>query len=246
LDTNSLGWGTGTSSWSADGVESRTVGPRANRHVLHTEFQITAMQTETRQTAYLVALCCLLLVPLASGITEAARSGSARTEHSDRQKQPHTVVDYYLLLPTRYFEREDDGQRRPKDRLESIQESAGGILDIKNGYLYAKGDGAQPDLSVCVFKRPDKTYLVAVSHSDADYVFDPFLDFYAYENGRLRDVTKATLPVAIRSELLYELPRFGTTIHVTRRNGKRMYDLVWYNGRFRVRRPGKAGSAAGR
>jgi len=145
--------------------------------------------------------------------------------------RPQTVLDYYLLLPDKYFEA--DREQRVRWMLDTTR---GAIVDTKNGYLYAPGDGAQTDLYVCLFKQPDGTYLVAVNYNDYDGVFETFLDFYTYKNGRLVDVTKATLPVAFSKNLHYVLPRYGTTIKVTNKSRKRIYDLVWVNSRFELKR----------
>lgn len=148
---------------------------------------------------------------------------------------PHTVVDFYLLLPSDYFERENDGRHRPKERLALCSGREEGIVDIPHGYLFAAGDGAQSDLTVCLFKRPDRTYLVGVgqdSHPD----LAPFLDFYEYKAGRLHKVTRAVLPVPFNPKLSYQLPRYGTTIRVTNSTGKSIYDLVWQGRKFTVRR----------
>lgn len=100
----------------------------------------------------------------------------------------------------------------------------------------AAGDGAQTDLYVCLFKRTDGSYLIAVNYNDKDEVFESLLDFYVYDHGRLRDVTKAVLPVTFDKRLYYELPRYGTTIVVTNKSGKKLYDLVWAESVFRLKR----------
>jgi hypothetical protein len=72
-----------------------------------------------------------------------------------------------------------------------------------------------------------------------------------YENGKWSDVMKSMLPVPYSDKFVYVIPRYGTTIKVTRANtdkdwergtdkvygkGPRAYDLVWTNGKFKVRR----------
>ena len=156
-------------------------------------------------------------------------------------KPPRTVVDFYLLLPQHpYFETD-----APQDRI-NLCRRQGGVIDPGNSYLHAVGDGAQMSLSVCLFKRPDKTYLVAVNSNDAsDGDFKPFLDFYEYRNGRLHAVSKlAVLPIALSDGLKYELPRYGTTIKVMTRAGKEVHDLVWSRGKFKVSRPPSSRSKA--
>ena len=155
-------------------------------------------------------------------------SSSVAGQSSTRQ---HTVVDYYMLLPDRYFEGDRD------HRLHwMLDPKRGAIVDIANGYLYARGDGAQPDIYTCLFKRPDGTYLVAVNYNDKDGVFETFLGFYVYQHGRLRNAPKSVMPVAFNQRLYYELPRHGTTIKVTNKSGRRLYDLVWDRSVFRLKR----------
>jgi hypothetical protein len=62
---------------------------------------------------------------------------------------PKTVLDYYLLLPEKYFEA--NKEQRVKWMLDLRR---GAVVDIMNGYIYAAGDGAQTPIYVCLFKRP--------------------------------------------------------------------------------------------
>ena len=146
-------------------------------------------------------------------------------------RRPLTVVDYYMLLPDKYFEA--DREQRLHWMLDPKR---GAIVDVKNGYLYGAGDGAQTDIYVSLFKRTDRTSIIAVNYNDKDEVFESFLDFYTYEHGRLRNVTKSILPVAFKKSLYYELPRYGTTIAVTNKSGRKLYDLVWAGNVFKLKR----------
>ncbi len=144
---------------------------------------------------------------------------------------PRTVLDYYTLLPDKYFE-----ANREQRVNWMLDPKRGAIVDVKNGYLYAPGDGAQTDIYVCLFKRSDGTYLIAVNYDDKNGVFESFLDFYVYHHGRLRDVGKSVMPVAFKKRLHYGLPRYGSTITVTNKSGKKLYDLVWVRNVFRLKR----------
>ncbi|MDQ1523425.1 MAG: hypothetical protein QOE47_1349, partial [Pyrinomonadaceae bacterium] len=57
-----------------------------------------------------------------------------------------------------------------------------------------------------------------------------------YDSETWSDVTDEILPVPFDPSLNYELPRVGTTISVTNRAGAKVYDLVWTNGRFLIKR----------
>ncbi len=139
------------------------------------------------------------------------RSGAQRMPAA-AQKPPKTVVDFFLLLPHKYFELEPD---TPRQRLDWLRRNLG-TVDVPHGYLRMPGDGAQISLTVCLFKRTDGSYLAAVGSNDTDDgVSGSFVD--------------------------YLLPRYGTTIHVKTRAGKPLYDLVWNGSRFRRSRTPRSG-----
>ena len=155
---------------------------------------------------------------------------SSQFAHGQSAK-PRTVRDYYLLLPDKYFE------ATPEQRVKwMLDPKAGAIVDVKNGYLRAIGDGAQMGIVVCLFKNHDGTYIIgvdAVSWEGADY---SRLNFYRYDNGNFIDVTKSIVPVGLPQEHWYEMPRYGTTIRVATQKHRHLYDLVWSGRRFMVRR----------
>ena len=148
-----------------------------------------------------------------------------------QSSKPRTVLDYYLLLPDKYFEA--DKEQRVKWMLDPKR---GAIVDVKNGYIYAPGDGAQTRIYVCLFRRAEGNYLIAVKTHAPDTKEYTNLDFYVYENGSFVDVTQAVLPVAVNEELRYEMPRYGTTIKVSNKRGRKVYELVWAKDKFRLKR----------
>ena len=82
--------------------------------------------------------------------------------------------------------------------------------------------------------------MVAVGDNDTDDVFSgAFLDFYIYQNWRLKKVTRRVLPMVVKAKLVYTLPRYGTTIKVKTRSGAWVYDLVWNGDVFKLVRPVK-------
>ena len=170
----------------------------------------------------------LLLLEFFIGLAPNAMHAQTKIPQSTR---PQTVLDYYMLLPDRYFE------ANREQRLHwMLDPKRGAIVDIRNGYLYAPGDGAQTDIYVCLFMRSNGKYLIAVNYNDKTGVFESFLDFYVYHDGRLRNMSRSVLPVAFNKRLYYELPRYGTTIVVTNKAGKRLYDLVWARNVFKLKR----------
>jgi len=145
--------------------------------------------------------------------------------------QSKTVKDYYLRLPKKYFEANQE------QRVNwMLNPKRGAIVDIKNGYLYAAGDGAQTDIYVRLFKRPDGAYLIAVKTHAGDTEALTYMDFYLHKDGQWMDQTKLVLPIKINDEFRYEMPRYGSTIKVTNKRGKRLYDLIWTKGVFELKR----------
>jgi len=138
------------------------------------------------------------------------------------------VLDYFFLL--RPFE----GDTRSNRWM--IDERNGAVVDIPNGYLRAIGDGAQWPLWICVFRRSDGGHLIGVkSLVDGDEYTQ--LVFYRYVDREFINVSEAVLPEMVRPEWRYEMPRHGTTIHVSDEAGRAVYDLAWTGERFERRPP---------
>jgi hypothetical protein len=142
---------------------------------------------------------------------------------------PQTVLQFYSLLPDKYFEA--NYEQRMNWMLDPKR---GAVVDLERGYLYAPGDGAQSTIYVCLFHKANGSYLVGVKSSHWEDIEYTDMVFYLYKDQRFVDVTKSVLPVAPREELKYEMPRYGTTIKVRNRNGRRLYDLIWTRDRFRL------------
>jgi hypothetical protein len=139
----------------------------------------------------------------------------------------YTILDYYKLLPIKYFLDEEETRKNMIERGNSI-------IDIKNGYLFAQCDGGMACITMALFKMPDGRDLIGV-YADGTDIYRGFLDFFFYENRQWNRVTKLVLPVRFNEEYYYELPRQGTTIKVSK-SEKRLYDLIWQDGRFKVKR----------
>jgi hypothetical protein len=145
---------------------------------------------------------------------------------------PRTVLDYYLLLPEKYFEA--NKEQRVKWMLDP---GRGAVVDIKNGYIYAAGDGAQTAIYVCLFKRQHGLPLIAVKSHEPDTSDFTHLDFYEYKNGALVEVKKGVLPVRVDENFKYEMPRYGRTIEVRDQRGRKLYGLYWSGRRFVLEKP---------
>jgi hypothetical protein len=163
-------------------------------------------------------------------------------------RNPKTPREFFKLMPQEYFILEglnqdryskEDLAREQREYLDSYLE----IEDTKNGFMQCGGDGSQERFKMALFKKPDATYIVGL------YVFGEWGEkyyFLEYRDRKWSNVSLTTIPGYRRSHI-YEMPRYGTTIRVFERKnfdpelnfgqiGKKLYDLVWKNGKFRIRR----------
>lgn len=163
-------------------------------------------------------------------------------------KQPKTVRDFFYLLPQKYFEigccgvdAEPDSEKAHAKYLETFLR----VEDTANGYLEGGCEGGQECIKMALFKRPDGTYIVGVETYTTMTEHNYFLE---YKNGRWYDVSSKVVPQFSRNNM-YELPRYGTKIevfakkiiekgsdYVINEQGAKIYDLVWSNGKFSIKK----------
>lgn len=157
--------------------------------------------------------------------------------------QPKTVIEFFNLLPEKYFplegcfrETDKDCKKARADYLKTFTE----VADIKNGYFKGGCDGAQSCIEMAIFKRPDGSYLVGIQ-TTAEVMNDFY--FLDYAGGAWRDAS-AEVP-GFSQKNWYEMPRIGTTMKVFEKKviekgddyeitekGRKLYDLVWKDGKF--------------
>ncbi|NOT46543.1 MAG: hypothetical protein HOP17_02170 [Acidobacteria bacterium] len=162
--------------------------------------------------------------------------------------QPRTIRDFFMILPEKYFvlegcvhETDKDCKKAKLDYLKTFTE----VEDTTNGYFKGGCDGAQSCLEMTIFKRPDGTYLVAVA-TESEMIIDQY--FLDYKGGHWNDVAAQMIPRYSRKNI-YELPRTGTTVKVFAKKvtdkgpdyeiaekGVKLYDLVWKDGKFSIRK----------
>ena len=183
---------------------------------------------------------------------ETSNTNGANTENflanqnsiAAQTKQPKTVLEFFKLLPQKYFTLEgcaDNPTAKNCDRarteyLESYLE----VEDVANGYLKTGCDGAQSCLQMALFKRGDADYLVGLEGSNEETTQNYFLE---YKNGEWKDVGASVVP-QFSEKNIYEIPRYGTIVKVYSRRkisevgenekGAKIYDLVWKNGKFAI------------
>jgi hypothetical protein len=177
--------------------------------------------------------------------TDAASGESEKSIANAQTKQPKTVRDFFNLLPQKYFTlegcvdkptKENCGEARSKYLRNYLE-----IEDTANGYMKGGCDGAQSCFTMALFKRPNGTYIVAINKLFETGEETHFLE---YTSGNWKDIGAQIIP-EYGKEKTYELPRQGTTIAVYElketdegfiERSKKLYDLVWKNGKFSVKK----------
>lgn len=161
---------------------------------------------------------------------------------------PRSVRDFFMLLPEKYFVVESCDRNADKfcqkAKLAYLKDF-GQIEDRANGYLKGGCDGAQSCLELTIFRRPDSSYIVAVS-TESEMIIDQY--FLDYADGKWIDISSKVIPEYSKNNL-YELPHKGTLVKVFSKRitesgpdyeiaekGERLYDLEWKDGKFSVKR----------
>ena len=159
-------------------------------------------------------------------------------------KQPRAVRDFFNLLPQKYFALEGCSANPTKANCDKARrEYVKNYLEIEdtaNGYWKSGCDGAQSCLTMALFKRANSSYIVALK---VEFESDSENYFLEYKGGRWSDISRQVIPSFSKNNI-YELPRTGTTIEVFAKDksgefperGKKLYDLVWKNGKFSVKK----------
>jgi hypothetical protein len=159
-------------------------------------------------------------------------------------KQPRTVREFFNILPQRYFALEGCSANPTKQNCDKARreyiDSFLEVEDTANGYWKSGCDGAQSCLTMALFKRPNGTYIVALKTEFEMGVDNYFLE---YKTGKWFNLSRDVIP-EFSADNIYELPRTGTTIEVYKKDksseiserGEKLYDLVWKNGKFSVKR----------
>lgn len=171
-------------------------------------------------------------------------SATATATQTANASSPKTVRDFFMALPEKYFYAEScdkakdkDCQAAKRDYLKTYLE----VDDAKNGYLKAGCDGAQSCIEMAIFRKPDNSYMIAVATTAEVHTDEVFLEI---RNGNWVDVSKENIPDH-GSDKIYQIPRQGTTMSVFEKKviekgddyeiaekGKKLYDLVWKDGKF--------------
>ncbi len=160
-------------------------------------------------------------------------------------KNPKTVRDYFKLIPADYF----SVFCCDNDKDAFIKKYVN-VEDAKNGFMEGADAEEDPEYQGFVLKvfptANGRIVLGFYSHGvhRADYYF------LEYKNGKLNIISK-TIP-SYSQDNIYEFPRNGSIIKVYKKKfssptkqlnieetverGKYLYNLVWQNGKFTVKK----------
>ena len=174
----------------------------------------------------------------------SARAPEAEPTPARPAGEPSNVMEFFAVLPDKYFTLEGCDPAADKDckkaRAEYLKAFTE-VADTKNGYFKGGCDGGQSCIEMAIFKRPDGTYLVGVA---TEFEMGNNFYFLDYAGGAWNDVSASVVPDYSRKNW-YELPRVGTTMKVYAKKiseqgadyevsekGKLLYSLVWTGGKF--------------
>ena len=151
-------------------------------------------------------------------------------------KEEPSILDYFAQLPNRTFE------GTTEEMLRFIRHP-GTIIDTKNGYIKCKGDGAQGDFEVALFRYSDRRALIVVSTASTEEEKGTYLQFFrSGPDGKMQRIDNSIFPIADVGQAenggpsekwRFELPRYGKTILVrSTRSGKVVSKVTWDGQKF--------------
>ncbi len=152
--------------------------------------------------------------------------GNSESSTDSNSADPQSIKDYYLLMPKKY-----DGSTF-EEREEILGYESDTVIDLNNGYIKYETRAAGEVFEVALFKYNGEVFIAYNEDCDLENNQLTKMYFLHYDGGRWIDVTGQAMPIPINKKYKYKLPQKGTTIQVTTANGKRMYNLLWKNGKF--------------
>lgn len=152
--------------------------------------------------------------------------GNSESSTDSNSADPQSIKDYYLLMPKKY-----DGATF-EEREEILGYESDTVIDLNNGYIKYETRAAGEVFEVALFKYNGEVFIAYNEDCDLENNQLTKMYFLHYDGGRWIDVTGQAMPIPINKKYKYKLPQKGTTIQVTTASGKRMYNLLWKNGKF--------------
>ena len=149
------------------------------------------------------------------------------------EPQETSIIDYFMQLPPQTLE------DRPLVMLRFLRKPSS-VIDKKNGYIRCKGDGAQGDFEIALFRYHDRRPLVVVSTASTEEEEGTSLQFFkGGADGKMQRLPDSIFPIAgaARDEdggpsgkWQFDLPRYGKTIVVRNAHSKKIVHKITWNG----------------
>ncbi len=162
------------------------------------------------------------------------------------EQEKVSIIDYFLLLPPKDFEAPLSAwlrMMRGSDYFPCDTKPEHNI-DEKNGYMYCRGDGAEPEFEVALFRHRDGRPLLAVCSGELEGADSVYLNFFELDaDGKMHAITHSMFPGAQREydpelgegkgDWRFVLPRKGKTILVrTQKSRKILHRFTWDGEKF--------------
>ena len=151
------------------------------------------------------------------------------------EQEKVSIIDYFLLLPAKDFEAPLGAwlrMMRGNDYFPCDTKREHNI-DEKNGYMYCRGDGAQPEFEVALFRHQDGRPLLALCSGELEGPDSVQLQFFELGmDGKMHEIGRSIFPVPDSEDdrWQFELPKEGRTILVRMRKGGKILHKVTWNG----------------
>lgn len=163
-----------------------------------------------------------------------------RASISKAEPQEISIIDYLVQLPLRTFEAPS------LVTLRFLRGKRGTVIDKKNGYIRCRGDGAQGDFEVALFRYRNGRPLLVVSTGNTEDTEEgkwTFLQFFQPgADGKMERLPDSIFPLADSGggddgqgsgKWRFDLPRYGKTILVRNpRSGKLLRKITWNGEKF--------------
>ncbi len=154
------------------------------------------------------------------------------------EQEKVSIIDYFLLLPPKDFEAPLSAwlrMMRGSDYF-SCDTKPEHNIDEKNGYMYCRGDGAEPEFEVALFRHRDGRPLLALCSGELEGPDSVQLRFFELgADGKMHEIERSIFPIpdSMDDRWQFEMPRTGKTIRVRARKGRKiLHKFTWTGETF--------------
>lgn len=154
----------------------------------------------------------------ACGGLNVSFSGEYRITQLATEKSNWSLMDYYKMIPSEFFEvtLEQAFQGHSRDQI---------IIDENNYYLYLPSDDGLPSTEIAVFLRPNKIGLVGVINTFCGPRCFQEVTFLDFQNGKWVHVEDQIFSEPTKEEIVSAFKRAEPSIAVSANNIKDPYAL---------------------